>query len=196
VVKSGTIEALLGYDDCELEVEVDEGIVVLWAALGREELPTTLGSDEEAVGVSELEMYPDELWEALGSDDDCAADDVVGLSELETYPEELWAALGSDDDCAADDDVPCELVVLWAALDDVEPSDDEAVGLSEDSDELWTAELAAAEVEVLEERYWELELAPPSVEEEGLEENVWDWKEELDELAPEETVDDELAPVG
>jgi hypothetical protein len=108
VVKSGTIEALLGYDDCELEVEVDEKIIVLWAALGREELPTALGSDEEVVGVSELEVYPDELWEALGS----------------------------DDDCAADDDVPCEFVVLWAALDDVEPSDDEAVRLSEDSDEL------------------------------------------------------------
>ena len=108
VVKSGTIEALLGYDDCELEVEVDEKIVVLRAALGREELPTAPGSDDEVVGVSELEMYPDELWEALGS----------------------------DDDCAADGDVPCGFVALWAALDDVEPSDAEAVRLSEDFDGL------------------------------------------------------------
>jgi hypothetical protein len=85
-------------------------------------------------------------------------------------------------------------VAVVGALDDVEPSDDEVVRLSEDSDELWAAELASTKVEVLDERYWALELAHPSVEEEGLEESAWDWKEEPDELAPRETVDDELAP--
>jgi hypothetical protein len=33
VVKSGTIEALLGYDDRTLKVEAGEKIVVIWAGL-------------------------------------------------------------------------------------------------------------------------------------------------------------------
>ena len=36
--------------------------------------------------------------------------------------------MGNDDDWAADNDLPCEFIALWAAVDDVELSDEE-VGL-------------------------------------------------------------------
>jgi hypothetical protein len=47
----------------------------------------------------------------------------------------------SDDDWAADNDVPCEFIALWAAVDDVELSDEEVGLLVDDGSNTSDAEV-------------------------------------------------------